>query len=298
MSPPAAGPSRGTGRLMIVAAAVLFSTGGAAIKATSFGSWQVAGLRAGVACVFLLVVLPEARRRWTVRTWLVGTAYAATLVLFVLANKATTAGAATFLQATAPLYVFMLAPLLLRERVRARQLALMAVIAAGLALVVAGSGAPQETAPRPALGNALGAACGLAWALTLVGLRWMAPGGAGTRDAAAGALVAGNLLAFLACAPFVLPLGDPGPADWGVIGFLGVFQIGVAYLFLSRGLRAVPAFEASLLVLTEPVLNPVWTFLVHGERIGPAAIAGGALIMAAAVSDARLSAWRARTASG
>jgi drug/metabolite transporter (DMT)-like permease len=102
-------------RIQLLAAAALFSTGGAAIKACSLTSWQVAGLRSGIAALVLLLV-PAARRGWTPRAWLVGAAYAATVVLFVQANKLTTSAATAFLQSTAPLYVLLLAPHLLGER--------------------------------------------------------------------------------------------------------------------------------------------------------------------------------------
>ena len=94
-------------RLQVVGAAVLFSTGGAAIKATGFegiqGGLEVASLRSGVAAGAVALVLPAARRGWTLRTWAVGAAYAMTVVLFVLANKETTSANAIFLQSTAPL---------------------------------------------------------------------------------------------------------------------------------------------------------------------------------------------------
>src|SRR4026209_2292972 len=94
----------------IIAAAVLFSTGGAAIKFCSFGAWQLAAFRATLSMTTILLVLPEARRRWSWRTLVVGFAYAATTLLYVQANKHTTAASAIFLQSTSPLFILMLAP--------------------------------------------------------------------------------------------------------------------------------------------------------------------------------------------
>ena len=73
----------------------------------------------------------------------------------------------------------------------------------------------------------------------------------------------------------------PTPLDLGLVAYLGVFQLGLAYLCFTIGLRGTPAVEASLLVLLEPVLNPVWTYLFAGERPGPWAMAGGALVLVA-----------------
>ena len=82
--------------------------------------------------------------------------------------------------------------------------------------------------------------------------------------------------------------------DWLMLGYLGAFQIALAYVFLIRGLKHVPALEASLLLLLEPVLNPVWAWMVHGERPGPWSIAGGLLILMATLAK---SAWDARSGS-
>jgi drug/metabolite transporter, DME family len=73
----------------------------------------------------------------------------------------------------------------------------------------------------------------------------------------------------------------PTALDLGMLVFLGVFQLGLAYALFERGLRETPAVEASLLVLLEPVLNPVWTFLFAGERPGPWALVGGTIILLA-----------------
>jgi len=152
---------------------VLFD-GRAAIKWTNFGAWQVAAVRALVAMVAILALIPEARSRWSWRVALVGVAYAAAGLLFVFANKLTTAANTVFLQATNPLFVVALAPWLLRERVRGADLAFMGVLAAGLALLFVGGRRHFATAPDPFLGNVLAAGSAVAWAFTVTGYRWLA----------------------------------------------------------------------------------------------------------------------------
>ncbi len=262
-------------RLQVLATALLFSTGGTAIKSCGLTGWQVASFRCGIAALVLLALLPRARRRWTPRTLAVGCAYAATLVLYALANKTTTAANAIFLQSTAPLYILLLAPLLLGERNRRRDLLLAAGMAFGMALFFVGREPATETAPNPALGNVLGAAAGLSWALTVMGLRWL--GRAGGHGAVA--VVAGNWIAFFACLPMALPLEASRPADWGWVIYLGVFQIAVAYVMLTRAVESVPAFEAALLLLIDPVLSPVWAWWFHAEVPGPWSLAGAAVVL-------------------
>ncbi len=280
----------GTARLRLATAALLFSTGGAAIKAAEFDAWQIAGFRSGIAALTLLLLLPAARRGWTWRAAVVGTSYAATLVLFVLANRLTTAANTIFLQSTAPLYLLLLGPWLLRERPRRRDLMMMAAVGAGLLLFFVGAERPVATAPDPARGNLLAAFSGACWALTLVGLRWMS-----RRDPASGglgAVVIGNVIAFAGCLPLALPLGAHPVSDWSTILYLGSIQIGLAYVFVTSALKELPVFEASLILLLEPALNPLLTWLVHGEIPGAWALTGGAVILVAttvkAWADSRL----------
>ena len=264
-------------RLFIVLAALLFSTGGTAIKATSLTSWQTAGFRSGVAALALLALVPAARRGWSWRVLPVGLAYAATLVLFVHSTKLTTSANAIFLQSTAPLWLLLIGPLVLKEAVRRIDLIYSLALAGGMALFFVGSEAATATAPDPATGNIYALLSGLAYAITLSGLRWMA---SGPREGSALATVtAGNGLAFLICLPQSAPFQQWTPADTAVIAYLGVFQIGLAYWCLTRGMREVPAFESSTLLLIEPVANPVWTGMFQGERPSVLGLAGGAVIL-------------------
>lgn len=277
-SPPVAGAAD---RFQVVAAALLFSTGGAAVKATSLSSWQVASFRSGIAAAVLLLVLPSARHAWSRRTFTVSLAYASTMVCYVLANKLTTAANTTFLQSTAPLYILLLGPLLLREPVQRRDGALIAALVVGMTMFFIGPQQPVTTAPDPLTGNLVGAFAGLSWGLTIIGLRWLGrvPGDAGNPSAAA--VACGNLIACATTLPFALPVTGPSASDWLAVTYLGVFQIAVAYVFLTRGVRRVGALEASLILLLEPVFNPIWAWLVHGERPSGWALLGGSIIVAA-----------------
>ena len=278
-------PAHPTHRLAIVGAALLFSTGGAAIKLTAFDAWQVAGFRSLLAAAALLLLMPDWRGFWRPRALLVGTAYAATMILYVSANKLTTAANAIFLQATAPLYLLLLGPLLLREAVHLRDLALAALLACGMALFFAGTDPPFRTAPDPALGNGIACISGVAWALTLLGLRWLERGAdassSGRAVGSGSAVIAGNVLAAAFCLPLALPVSGAAALDWSVVIYLGLFQIGLAYLLMTRGLRRVPAVEASLLLLLEPVANALIAWAVHGERPGALSLAGCLLIVSA-----------------
>jgi DME family drug/metabolite transporter len=280
----------GKNRLFLLAAALLFSTGGAAIKACSLSSWQVAGFRSGIAALVLYIALPGARRDWTWRTWLIGLVYAATMILFVLANKLTTSANAIFLQSTAPLYLLLLGPLVLREPIRKVDVAVISAVAAGAILLLMGSGTSISTAPDPARGNWMALAAGATWALTITGLRWMGKR-SGDASPTAATVIAGNIIAFVVCLPMAMPVEHAGLADLAVLLYLGTFQVSLAYVFLTRSLGEVPGLEAATLLLIEPVFNPVWTWMIHGERPGASALLGGFLIITAAFAG---TVWRLR----
>jgi len=283
-------------RLLLAATAVLFSTGGVAIKAASLTGWQIAGFRSAVAAAALLLLLPEARRGWAWRMLPVSAAYAATLVAFVLANRLTTAANAIFLQSTAPLYVLLLGPWLLREKVRRADAPYIVAIVGGLALFFVGREPAVRTAPSPGEGNLLALGSGVFYAFMLLGLRWLGRGQPSAGSPLA-TVALGNILAFLAALPMALgargALPRMGAADAAVILYLGVAQIGLSYFCLTRAIRHVTAFEATAILLIEPALNPVWVWLVHGERPGVWALAGGGLILLATL----LNTWRQTAAA-
>ncbi len=260
-------------RLLVLGAAVLWSTAGAAIKSTSLSAWQIAGGRALVAAIVLAVLLPEARRGLaSPLTLLVALAYALTTVLFVLANTLTTAANAIFLQDVAPLWVLILAPLILGERPTRAELLSAPFYLGGAALFFF-----DKLDPAASRGNLIAIASGFAFAFLILGLRALRDGGR-----AEASVLLGNVLAVVISAPGAAQNWvAPAASDLAVLAFLGIFQLGFAYILFIRGLRGISAVEGSLLALVEPVLTPIWAFAIAGERPGPYALAGGGVILGA-----------------
>jgi drug/metabolite transporter (DMT)-like permease len=270
----------------ILLAGLLFSTGGAAIKGCSFDAWEVAALRSGIAAIVILVLVPRSRGGWTKGIVAVACAHAATLVLFVASNKNTTAANAIFLQSTAPLWVLLAGPFVLAEPIRRRDVLVVAMLAIGMTAFFVGVDDPSATAPDPAFGDVLGALSGLTWAATLLGLRALGRGGA-QRASAAAAL--GCILSCLFAVPMIWLDGAAGlrqatASDWIVVAYLGIFQVGIAYVLMTRAVPHVPAFLVALLLMIEPICNPLWAFLVHGETPRLLAVVGGAVIGAALIT--------------
>jgi drug/metabolite transporter (DMT)-like permease len=258
---------RRTGPWLILAAAALWSTAGAAIKLCTLNAWQISLGRSLVAAIVLWLFLPGARARPSRGTWAVAAAYAVTVVLFTVANKLTTSANAIFLQDTAPLYVLLLSPFLLHERPSRGELLSTPLFLVGLLLFFR-----DKLTPGQVSGNLLALLSGVSFALCILGLRRL-------RGSNAPALVLGNLLAVAASFPGAVEGAPVTLPNLGIVLFLGVFQLGLSYALFARGVRHTPATEASLLALLEPVLNPVWTFFLAGERPGPWALAGGSLVL-------------------
>jgi drug/metabolite transporter (DMT)-like permease len=187
-----------------------------------------------------------------------------------VATKWTTAANAIFLQYSGVLWVLILAPFLLAEPFRPRDAVAIAVAFGGLALFFVG-----ELSPQGKSGNAMALLSGACFAALVLALRK-------ERDAGAEAAVAwGNVLTAAVMLPFALREPLPSPRSFLVIALLGVFQIAAAYTLFVRGLKTVPAAQASLIGMVEPVANPIWVFLFLGERPTIWAIIGGIIVLAA-----------------
>jgi drug/metabolite transporter (DMT)-like permease len=269
----------GTARLQVLAAALLFSTGGAGIKLAVFSGLQVSALRSGIAVLALLLFL-RGRLVVSPQVLLAAIVYAATVTLFVTSTKLTTSANAIFLQSTAPIYLLLLGPLVLGEHFKRRDLVYLIALSIGMVACFVGRPEATATAPQPALGNTLAVICSVTWAFTLVALRYM------ERDHSRpglgmSAAVLGNLFAAVAALPFAWPFPPASTGEWLTLAYLGVCQIGLAYVCLTTGIRYLSALEVSLLLLIEPVLNPVWTWVLHGEHPGNWTIVGGGIIVTA-----------------
>jgi drug/metabolite transporter (DMT)-like permease len=314
--------SRSAAALQAVVAGILFSTGGAAVKATELDAWQVAGMRSLIAAAVLLLAIPAARRwaggagpsssvgtpvwwssparrRALLLTLGTGCCYCLTLMLFVHAAKRTTAAETIFLQSTAPLFVLLFAPLLLRERLAGRQLLFVPLFAAGLVLAFFGGADAAASAPDPRTGNVLAVFCGLAYGLTLIGLRAAGrpparpAGGAGEASSPGAAAAArapgiaaaacGNVLVCAACLPVMAPLAAAAPGDFLVVAYLGLFQVALAYVFVTRAARVLQAPVVALLLLLEPALTPFWAMWFHGEQPHLLTWLGGGIVALATV---------------
>lgn len=261
--------TRAVGLLML--AALCWSLGGVLIKRVDWPPLAVAGGRGLIAAVFLALTSRGLKFTWSPVQLGAAAAYAGTTVLFVIANKLTTAANAILLQYTAPVWIALLGAWFLGERTRRADWVTIAVVLAGLALFFA-----DGLQLGGLTGNLFGLASGVSFALMILALSRQKHGGPPLES-----IILGNLLAFAIGLPFIVKAPLPSSDGLIALGLLGTVQLGVSYWLYARALRHVTAIEAVLVPVVEPILNPVWALLALGEKPGPYALAGGALVLGA-----------------
>lgn len=214
--------------------------------------------------------LREVHPVWPILSVVMLTALAST---FVIASTMTAASNAIILQYTAPAWVFVLSPFVLREKPRAAEAGLLAIAMVGVAVIFFGNPGGESRALQIALSS------GLFFAVLQLVLKRLA----NTRPAT---IVAMNLLG---CGILLLPAVaiwghfHYTPGQWGLLVGMGVVQFSLPYLMFSWALKYVAAHHAALITLLEAILNPAWTWLFIGEPVPPATMIGGPIILVSVI---------------
>lgn len=264
--------------LLVMGAAILWSTGGLFIKATELSAFELSFGRSLLAAITIAIFTRREGLGLNRISAITAVLYAALLLLFVLATKLTTAANAIFLQYTAPVYVLLLEPLFYKEKFRARDFITVAACLAGMSLFFVGKLRPQDVT-----GNLFALASGVCFAFFFLLLRHSKA----RQVNRAVSTIYGNLLVVIICGPAFFGAVQRGitPIDFAAVAYLGIIQIGFAYLlFTSAMARGVRSLDAGIVGYIEPVLNPIWVFMFIGERPSGWAIVGGGIIIASVIA--------------
>lgn len=274
--------TRAIGQLLL--AALFWSLGGLLIKSADWPPLAVAGGRGLVAAIFLALTNRGLRFTFSPIQLIAAVAYAGCTVLFVASTKLTTAANAILLQYTAPIWIALLGAWFLGEKTTRTDWLTIGVVLGGMALFFA-----DGLAFGGALGNLLGVLSGVCFAAMTLALRRQKDG------SPVESIILGNVLAFLIGLPFMIGVPAPSPAGIAAIVALGVVQLGFSYWLYARAIRHVTALEAVIIPIIEPILNPVWVFLVSGEKPSGWALLGGLIVMGAVTARALVSIRRFKT---
>lgn len=255
--------------LLLVACVLLWSTSGVLIKQSSLNALAIVGGRSAIAAGVLWLFLRRPHFTWSKPQVGGAIAYFFMVLFFVQATVLTSAANAILLQYTAPIWVAIFSYWFLGERLRTMDYVAIAVILAGMLLFFG-----DALTPAGMLGNVLAVLAGVAMA-------WMTLFMRKQKDTSSlETVLLGNLLAAAVGLPFLF-MAQIQPLDWAIVGFLGVFQLGLPFLLYAAAIRSLSAIEAILIACLEPILNPILVFVFVGETPGPMALLGGAIVLLA-----------------
>ncbi len=282
------------GSLLILTAALFWSTGGIFIKSVSLDAFGISLWRSSLAAItlyifyrinfskrssltsdFRLQTSSSSKDWYSPRTLSTAVVYAALLVLFVLATKLTTSANAIFLQYTAPIYVLFFDPIISRTKIKLADIVAVLITIAAMGLFFVGKFDTTSVA-----GNLLALLSGICFAAyslllkhekTTEAMRW--------QSVIVGHLIIVAVMLLLTITGNAIAM-PKSMSEVGMLAFLGIMQIGVPYALFTKGIHHVRALDALLLSMLEPVLNPVWVYFGVHETPSEYAIIGGAIILA------------------
>ena len=264
---------------LLVGTSILWSFGGILIKLVTWNPIAIAGMRSVIAALLLLAFIRRPRITWSFPQIGGAVAYAGTVILFVSANKLTTASNAILLQYTAPVYVAILGAWFLKERARLFDWITIAATLGGMVLFFL-----DKLSAGGFYGNLVAILSGVSFALLIILLRKQ------KSESPLETVFLGNILTALIGLPIMFQ-SMPDASSWIGLVLLGVFQLGLSYILYTTAIKHVTALEGVLIPILEPILNPVWVFLMIGEIPGPWALIGGCIVLVSIT-------WRCVVAAG
>lgn len=250
--------------------ALLWSVAGLNIKMIAWSPYAIAGGRSLCAVLFLLPVVAK-YRPFKVDKYVVGGAvcYALFNYCYIMSTKLTTSANAIILQYTAPIYVALLSWLFLKEKISKADIISMTFVAFGMGLFFldeAGGGTP--------LGNFIAVFNGITFAGICIFLHLQKNG------TPILSMYLGNVLSVIIGLPFVLKAGMPSLISvFYLVLAGGLFAL--TYALYARASKGLSPLEIVLIPIIDPVMNPVWVYLILGEKPGLISIVGGIIVLVA-----------------
>ncbi|MCX7786456.1 MAG: DMT family transporter [Spirochaetes bacterium] len=270
--------------LSLVFCAFLWSLGGLFIKLVDWTPLGIAGARSLLGGLTILLLIRKPKITFSAPQILAALCNAGTMILFVYANKLTTSANAILLQYGAPLYVAIFAWILLKEHPQWEHWVGLVMILCGMALFFR-----EKVSPGNSLGNLLAIGSGFTFAFYAIFMRMQKSG------SPVESILLSHLIVFLFSLPSILSHPPAlSSSGWISLLVLGFFQIGLSSVLFARGIKRINTIQAMLITTLEPILNPLWVFLVLGEAPTRNALMGGGLIVLAVTFSSIMSAYRLR----
>ena len=253
---------------LLVLAGALWSLGGLLIKSIEWPPLAISGLRGGIAAIVIYIFNRNNKFTFSKSKIIAACCYALVVTLFVMANKLTTAGNAILLQYTAPVYVALFSYMFLGEKSTIVDWVTIAILLFGLALFFI-----DDLTLDGFTGNIFAILSGMSFAALTLLLRKQKD------DSPSDSVLLGNILTLIIGLPVIATNITFEAKPIVLILILGVFQLGIPYIFYTTAIKHVTALDAIIFPIIEPILNPILVFFILGEALGPWALLGGALVL-------------------
>lgn len=262
--------SRNKAIVFVIISAVLWSTNGLFIKLIDLGPLTIVGVRSIIAAAMMIGLYNKNLRfHWSFPQLSGALAYSATVILFVSATKMTTAANVVFLHYTAPVFTALMGAWLLKEKVIRNDWIIIAIVLSGMALFFL-----DDFIVEGFWGNIMAIVSAVTFAFMILSLRLQKSGS--TLET----IILGNIITALICSFFVIQ-EPPTAIDWLPLLYMGTLQIGLSFILYCKAIKYLAALDAVLIQTIEPLLNPIWVFLIIGEAPGFWAMVGGMVVLAA-----------------
>lgn len=253
---------------MLIPAALLWSLGGLLIKMIDWNPLAIAGTRSGISALIIYFYLGKPKLKWNKIQVAGAVAYMGTVLLYVVANKMTTAANSILLQFTSPIWVAIFGGWFLGEKTTFRDWIFVIIVIFGISLFFI-----DQLSPEGFWGNIFALISGISFGWVTLLMRKQ------KSESPIQSILLGNILTFLITFPFMFRQPPTEYSDWTALLILGIFQLGISYILYSEAIKYVTALSSILITMIEPILNPIWVFIIVGEIPGPWALVGGMIVI-------------------
>ena len=261
------------GAPFVMLASLFFSIGGLCVKLIPWSPLAINGARnlIGSAVIGIFLLLAHYRIKVNLPVMIGAFSMIGVTTLFAIANKLTTAANAIVLQYTAPVFVIIFMALFFRVRPERRDILTCGIVFFGVCLFFV-----DGIQAGNVLGNLVAVLSGVCYA----GVFMMNT--AKEADALSSSFL-GQLMAGIIFVPFCFRETDFSVTTMTTVVILGAVQVGLAYIFLSIGIRRTNAVTASLITGLEPIMNPVWVAVFYGEKVSGLSVVGAVIVVGAII---------------
>ena len=258
--------SHTTAILLFAGTALLWSFGGLLVKLVSLNPMAIAGIRSVIAALLLVAFIGKPKFTWSFPQIGGALMYVLNVLLFVSATKITTAANAILLQYTAPVYIAIFGSWILKEKIKPSDIIIIISVMGGMTLFFM-----DKFSSGQFLGNLLALLNGVIFAFVFIFMKMQ------KNESTLETILLGNIVLAIVGIPFYFEKVPDIKSIEGLL-MLGIFQLGLSFILYSIAIKRITALEAVLISCIEPILNPVWVFLVLGEFPGTWALAGGLIV--------------------